>query len=152
MEANVLYSEVSFIRSVLMRGSIVGWHLILSTSQSTHHCKVSCFVSLANAMCFYAGQRTADAILEESFRVARDVARERMGGKKSSGVSSSINFFCCWKFVYISDFAMALVICIEEEKIHWFPSTGWWRQFWRREWRRRRRRRRKERRHRTDWQ
>ena len=39
--------------------------------------------------CVSAGQRTADAILEESFRVARDVARERMGGKKSSGVSPS---------------------------------------------------------------
>ena len=34
-----------------------------------------------------AGQRTADAILEESFRVAREVVKQRMGGKKSSGVS-----------------------------------------------------------------
>ena len=47
------------------------------------------FVRLAHVMCFCSGQRTADAILEESFRVARDVARERMGGKKSSGVSPS---------------------------------------------------------------
>jgi protein disulfide-isomerase A6 len=36
----------------------------------------------------YQGQRTADAIVEESFRVARDVARERMGAKKSSGGGS----------------------------------------------------------------
>ncbi|CAI8055677.1 Protein disulfide-isomerase A6 [Geodia barretti] len=36
----------------------------------------------------YQGQRTADAIVEESFRVARDVARERMGAKKTSGGGS----------------------------------------------------------------
>ena len=49
------------------------------------------------------GQRTADAIVEESLRAAREVARERLGGKKTSGVSLpavtltlvSLNFLLC---------------------------------------------------------
>ena len=50
------------------------------------HFSLSLFLSLSLSLP-PPGQRTAEAIVEESLRVTRQVVQERMGGKKSSGVS-----------------------------------------------------------------
>ena len=107
------------------------------------------FVRLVHVMCFCAGQRTADTILEESFRVARDVARERMGGKKSSGVSpSTISVKLRISNVFLlknHQNVFTMILAVKKKKgidgkniSPPFPSTGWWQQFWWREWWRRR--------------